>query len=135
MERSESEIIIEQLQRLQITQTELLTRLQSIQTNRPESPDEKPDLRPVPPARSSPTTSRPKFNIGDEVTIINTIRKPAAATQGWTLGKEQRAIVQSVQDQNGKVYITTLNGTKTYRIAKHLRHGHQYNSTSSTNLR
>jgi hypothetical protein len=56
---------------------------------------------------------------GDRVRIKNRVRKPATAGANWSEARERLATVTRATDE--QVFVTTDNGTKTWRAPNNLR--------------
>ena len=100
--------LIEELQQLQVRETDLLQQLEAAY----RQPDEAPA---TPGSRRRPA----RCHVGDRVHITNHIRRPVFAPASWTGFKERHATVTSVDGE--KVFFETDNGTRTWRAAKNLR--------------
>jgi hypothetical protein len=72
-------------------------------------------------AEHSPNDNRSELIVGDRVRINNRIRRPAnwPTDKPWTEAKERSAVVTRVTSD--RVYITTDNGTLTWRQPQNLK--------------
>ena len=95
--------LIEELRTLRLRENELVDRIERAATGR----------RQEVPRRGEP------YQTGDRVYITNRIRRPVFANRDWTTIRERRATV--TRRDGDRVYITTENGTETWRASKNLR--------------
>ena len=111
MDNDDVDALIQELQQLNMRQTELLQELQ--QRNRAQSHQE----------HCGHDTQVQRYETGDHVIITNEIRRPLLAPQTWNRENERRATVTRVKRvlQKDRVYLTTDNGTRTWRLAENVR--------------
>ena len=98
--------LIEELRTLRLRENALVDRIEEAATRRQQE---------VPRGEN---TQRP-YRTGDRVYVTNRIRRPVFAARDWTTIRERTATVARVEGD--RVYITTENGTETWRAAKNLR--------------
>ena len=99
--------LIQKLKKIRIQETQVLNQLEEARAR--ETTDSLPRVHTL-------HTDHNPFEKGDRVKIFNKIRLPGGRTP---TNDDRIAIVTNVVED--KVYFTTLNGTKTWRLHKNLR--------------
>ena len=114
MEERTFEELIEELRELRIRETAVIAQLEQVndraRTNTQESSTSGSN-------RTAATANGLKR--GDRVRIRNKVRRPATAGPTWNEAKERLATVTRVTTD--QVYITTDNGTRTWRGPNNLQ--------------
>lgn len=110
--------LIEQLRQLNLLEEDILSRLAAIDAEE-ETPREIPVVIPRAVAVDSPQQDI-RYSPGDRVRITNKFRKPFGWNNRtpWDENSGRNAVVTSVS--GNKVYITTDNGIRTWRLSKNL---------------
>jgi hypothetical protein len=113
-------LLIQELRSLQLRETEIIEEIELENRLRTR---ENPTTETINP------TAETIIRTGDRVYITNRVAKPAnwSEQRSWSATRERRATVTRVVPPNrylrsdGKIYISTDNGVKTWRAAKNLR--------------
>ena len=98
--------LIQELKKIRIQETKIVSQLEEARSRETCRALQAPTI----------TTNPNPFEKGDRVKIINKVRLP----KGRTATNDDRLAVVTVVEGD-KVYFTTNNGTKTWRLHKNLR--------------
>lgn len=121
-ESKEIEDLIKELTDLRLREEQVIDKLQrayraATQENS-RARNEGDGTSPRPPALKTPNV----FSKDDRVRIRNKARKPSSAKPNYDRAREYYATVTFVDKPQDRIYITTDNGTATWRRRKNLGH-------------